>query len=102
VNNRKHPGGYRSSKIKLTLQTRFLEELNKDFEEHGLAVIRIVRVEQPAQYLKIIASVLPQELLIQEGALEQMSDEELLAALQTIKQLRTAEKQQIPPETKLH
>ena len=109
---RKPGGTNRSSRIKITLQARFLEVLEKDFQEHGLAVVHIVRTEQPTQYLKIIASVLPQELLIQEGVLEQMSDEELLQALATIKQLRSGpresgEKQQpapsgAPESSKLH
>lgn len=93
----------RKAGVRLTLQTKFLEALAKDFEEHGLAVIRIVRAEQPDQYLKLIASVLSKELILSEEPLEGMSDEELLQALSTIKQLRAAEKQQPSPEgSKLH
>ena len=97
------PGGKNpSTKIRLTLQTKFLDALQRDFEEFGLGVIRIVRIEHPNEYLKIIASVLPKELILAEEPLEQMSDEELLQALATIKQLRAAEKQPPSAETKLH
>ena len=34
---------------------QFIEALAKDFEGHGADVIRIVRAEEPATYLKIMA-----------------------------------------------
>jgi len=36
--------------------TAFLEELAKDFEEHGAGIIKIARIERPTEYLKIVAS----------------------------------------------
>jgi hypothetical protein len=39
----------------------FLNAFADDFEQHGLQVIRQVREEQPAQYLKIAADLLPKE-----------------------------------------
>jgi len=60
------------------LQAAFVEELAKDFEEHGPGVIKIVRVERPSDYLKIIASVLPKEWLLPDtGPLSDLSDDEL-------------------------
>lgn len=60
------------------LQATFVEELAKDFEEHGPGVIKIVRLERPADYLKIIASVLPKEWLLPDtGPLSDLSDAEL-------------------------
>jgi hypothetical protein len=44
------------------LGTRFVTALQADFEEHGEDVIRLVRVERPAEYLKIIAAVMPEQL----------------------------------------
>ena len=41
------------------LTTAFMKELHADFIEHGLAVIQLVREEQPAMYLKIVASLMP-------------------------------------------
>src|ERR1700736_4046103 len=83
---------------KMILQAAFIEAQHEDFAEHGPAVIKIVRIEQPDVYLKVTASVLPKELVLaEEQPLECMSDEELLQALATIKQLRAAEKQPPPP-----
>ena len=48
------PEGARSK-----LTTAFMESLHDDFIEHGLAVIELVRQEQPAMYLKIVASLMP-------------------------------------------
>src|SRR5260370_39419105 len=39
----------------------FLHAFADDFERHGQAVIERVREEQPAQYLKIAADLLPKE-----------------------------------------
>ena len=47
------------------LQKRFIEALAKEFDEHGDGVIRIVRVEEPATFLKLVASVLPRELVVE-------------------------------------
>jgi hypothetical protein len=46
------------------LQADFVAALSDDFREHGPGVIRICRVERPAEYLKIIAAVIPKELEI--------------------------------------
>jgi len=44
------------------ISTALLESFAKDFEEHGPDVIKLVRMEEPATYLKIATSLLPQEL----------------------------------------
>src|SRR5262245_8359858 len=41
------------------IATALLEAIAKDFEEHGEEVIRIARVERPAEYLKLCASLIP-------------------------------------------
>jgi hypothetical protein len=55
----------------------FLEALSKDFDEHGEAAIKIMRVEQPAAYCKMLASILPQEFEITETKLQSIPDAEL-------------------------
>ena len=55
----------------------FLEALSKDFDEHGEAAIKIMRVEQPAAYCKMMASILPQEFEITENKLQRIPDAEL-------------------------
>jgi hypothetical protein len=72
------------------LQATFIEELAKDFEEHGAGVIRIVRVEKPTDYLRIVASVLPKEFIVSESELDKMSDDDLMEALEIVRQAKVA------------
>jgi Family of unknown function (DUF5681) len=57
-----NPAG-RPAGAKNRLQSDFLNALAEDFREHGGEAIRIMRVERPAEYVKCIASLLPNELL---------------------------------------
>jgi hypothetical protein len=59
------------------LQRNFVDALAADFEQHGAGVIKIARMERPTEYLKIIASVLPRELVLEESNLSSFSDAEL-------------------------
>ena len=72
------------------LQHMFVEDLAKDWEVHGAGVIRIVRIEEPASYMRIVASVLPKEFIVSESELDKMSDDELVEALQIVKQAKAA------------
>jgi hypothetical protein len=68
--------------------TAFLEELAKDFEEHGAGVIKIARIEKPVEYLKLVASTLPKEFEITDSRLEEISDNELDALIDLARQQR--------------
>ena len=59
------------------LSTSFLEALVKDFEEHGEGVIKIARMEEPINYLRLVASTLPKEFEITDGRLQELTDAEL-------------------------
>lgn len=68
------------------LSEAFISALNQDFEKHGVAVIQAVREDDPAAYLKIIASIVPKDLNINPGrTLEDLSDDELLDQLEAIR-----------------
>ena len=56
-------GRPKGSKSKLT--ESFLEALTKNFAKHGQQAIARVCQDEPAQYLKIIASLMPKELLLE-------------------------------------
>jgi hypothetical protein len=91
----RHPNGHfkkgnggRPAGARNKLQAKFVEALAKDFEEHGAGIINIVRIEQPATYLKIIASVLPKEFQIGATPVDDLTEEETAAALETIRQIR--------------
>jgi hypothetical protein len=55
----------------------FLYALQREFEAHGEAAIRIVRVERPVEFLKIIAATLPKEFEITDSRMKDLSDDEL-------------------------
>jgi hypothetical protein len=90
-------GGGRKPGSRVKLQLKFCDALARDFEEHGEGVIRIARIEDPVSYLKLIASILPKELVVEARAVEGMSDDELKAALDTIGKLAQPPSE---PETK--
>ena len=53
-------------------------------------MIRICRIEQPVQYLKVIASVLPKEFIVSDNAIDEMGEDELLQVLEEIRKARAA------------
>jgi hypothetical protein len=74
------------------LAESFIAALYADWNEHGVAAIEKVRLERPADYLKIIASIIPKELHVKEQSLEDMSDEELFATIDMIRSLMPADR----------
>jgi len=54
-------GRVKGSRNKLSMT--FVEALAKEFEEHGAEAIRIMRMENPSDFLKIIAAVIPKEFV---------------------------------------
>ena len=81
-------GRPKGSKNKLSED--FISALCKDFEEHGETVIATVRADKPADYLKIIASIIPKELTIKTDTIEDMTDEELLERLEQVRSVAAA------------
>ena len=82
------PGSRKGARNRL--QGNFVAALSEHFEEIGSAAIDIVFKESPKDYLKIIASVLPREFILEDGRLETMSDEEIADHLAEIRRLRTS------------
>jgi hypothetical protein len=74
------------------LQKAFVDAIAKDFEEHGEGIIRIVRTEEPAVYLKLIASILPKEFLVEAREVEHMTDEEIRTALDALSRMTDRDK----------
>ena len=61
----------------------FVADLYADWKEHGASVIKRVRAEEPSTYLRVVASILPNELNIKDETLAGMSDEDVFGALRT-------------------
>src|SRR5262245_13222321 len=72
------------SKVNKRLGSAF-KALLEDFEKHGADAIRIVRVEDPARYLAVIAQVCPRELQVESG-LAELDDSELDSIIAQLRQ----------------
>jgi hypothetical protein len=81
-------GGGRRAGARNRLQTTLLEALAADFEEHGAGVIRIARVEKPVEYLKVIVSVLPRELIVEQSNLAELTDEQIAGYIGVLQQMQ--------------
>lgn len=87
-NTSARPGSRKGARNRL--QGNFVAALSDHFEEIGVAAIDIVFKESPKDYLKIIASVLPREFILEDGRLESMTDEEISDHLAEIRRLKTS------------
>jgi len=74
--------GGRANGARNKLSVAFLEAFAADFEEHGPDTIRIMRAEDPVNYVKVAASLLPKELEITQTQLMEIPDEELDAFIE--------------------
>jgi Family of unknown function (DUF5681) len=70
------PKGARSK-----LGETFLKALSEDFATNGIGVIEAVRRERPHEYLKIIATILPRQMQLEDVTpkrrAEDLTDDEL-------------------------
>jgi hypothetical protein len=83
-------GGGRPVGSRNKLGEAFISALCDDFLAHGADVIERVRQEQPAQYVRIIASILPKEFAVAGTSLTDLSDAELMDALAAVRVLLAA------------
>jgi hypothetical protein len=72
-----NPGRPKGSRNKLG--EAFIEALHDDFKEHGVKAIETVRVDRPHEYLKVVAGLLPKEVKLDVGPLDEIGDDELAA-----------------------
>ena len=78
-------GGGRPKGSRNKLGEQFLEALAQDFAEHGQQAIVDCREEKPTEYVKIVASLLPKELLVRKDPVDEMSNEEIADALDILR-----------------
>jgi hypothetical protein len=80
-----HPGGPgRPKGSRHALSESFIAALQADFRVHGEEAIRKTREEKPAEYVKVLASLLPKEVEIKRP-LEDLTDDELVNAIELIR-----------------
>jgi hypothetical protein len=63
------------------LSKAFIAGLCADWIEHGSTVIKTVREKRPDAYLKVVASLLPKQLDIEDDAFDGLTDEQLAALI---------------------
>ena len=64
--------GGRPKGARAKLGEAFLEAMQKDFAQYGVAAVEQVRLEKPDQYLKVIASILPKEIDLGDETVQAM------------------------------
>jgi hypothetical protein len=69
--------GGRAKGARNKISQAFLDALAADFEQHGEAAIKLMRLEKPAEYIKVVASILPKEFEITENRLMEIDDDTL-------------------------
>lgn len=67
-----NPGG-RSKGARTKLTDAFIRTVARDWEAHGEEVIRRVREEHPAAYLKALVSLLPKDVTVEGHISETMT-----------------------------
>ena len=75
-NNASGGTGGRPLGSRTKLCKRLLEDLFADWQEGGVAAIKMMRIENPSGYCKMMASILPKELLFENTATE-LDDDQL-------------------------
>lgn len=55
----------------------FIQAMHDDFAEHGASVIEKVRIEKPDQYLKVVASILPQQLNVRVSEFDELTEDQI-------------------------
>ena len=63
------------------LNRAFINDLCNDWRQHGKGVIEKVRAEEPATYLRVVASLVPKDVNIGKSGdeLDHLTDEQLRA-----------------------
>lgn len=78
-------GGGRPKGSRNRLGEQFLEALAVDFAAHGRQAIIACRKDKPTEYVKVVAGLLPKELLLRKDPVDEMTDEEIADVLDILK-----------------
>jgi hypothetical protein len=85
--------GGRTNGARNKLQAGFLRDLAEAWELEGKAALRIMVKEEPSKFVQVCAGLMPKEVALEVGGpLAELSDDELLEALQAVKELRARSK----------
>ena len=82
-----NPGGSPEA-TRRAFNKRFLLDLAEDWQQHGPEVLKRVRRESPATYLKVCAMLVPKEMKLEHsGGVKAMTDEQIERSIEIIKQM---------------
>ena len=71
-----------------------LEDLMADWAEGGAAAIKMMRVERPAEYVRVMCSILPKELIFENSAVTELDDDELDHMISMLRERALAARQE--------
>lgn len=79
-----NPGG-KAAGTRNKLSGAFLHALSEDFDKHGREAIERCRDEDPGTYVKVVAGLLPKEVDLGINRLEEMSTDDIIAAVSALR-----------------
>jgi hypothetical protein len=94
-NNYSNGTGGRPFGSRNKLCKEMLEDLAADWREGGAAAIKMMRMERPAEYVRVMCSILPKELLFENTATE-LDDDQLAELIGHIREQLVARNEPLP------
>ena len=88
------PKGGRKPGSRNKLCRAVLADLMADWAEGGAAAIKMMRVERPAEYVRVMCSILPKELILENSTITELDDAELDYMIEMLRQRVLAERQE--------
>ncbi|MFZ2142726.1 MAG: hypothetical protein WAV78_38290 [Xanthobacteraceae bacterium] len=76
----------RPAGIRNHLNKAFLQDLLDEWHEHGRAALRIMRAEEPAMFVRVVASLVPRELILEHGIAADLDDDLLEQMIENLRQ----------------
>ena len=67
------------------LNEDFLSDLHESWKAHGKAAIIKMIEEKPADYVRCVASILPRQVEVKDGAFDDASDDDIAAAFALVR-----------------
>src|SRR4249919_4006094 len=88
------PKGGRKPGSRNKLCRAVLEYLMADWAEGGAAAIKMMRIEQPAAYVRVMCSILPKELIFENSTITELDDAELDHMIEMLRERALAVRQE--------
>ena len=88
------PKGGRKPGSRNKLCRAVLEDLMADWAEGGAAAIKMMRIERPAEYVRVMCSILPKELIFENSAITELDDDELDHMISMLRERALAARQE--------